>query len=282
MKVVLFCGGLGTRLREYGDHIPKPLVPIGYRPVLWHVMKYYAHFGHKDFILCLGYKADCIKEYFLNYREWVSNDFTFSGGNRNVELKRSDIHDWTITFVDTGLNSNIGTRLQKVAPYLDGEEYFFANYSDGLTDHPLPEMFESFRESGKVASFLIAPPSQTFHVVEADERNRVKNIRYVRDANILVNCGYFIFRRNIFEYMKPGEELVINPFRRLIEADQLMALRAERFFAMDTFKEQQELTDIFARGEAPWEVWKNNQRLDDKSAGIFRQEESTRELVASR
>ncbi|MBV9671651.1 MAG: glucose-1-phosphate cytidylyltransferase, partial [Verrucomicrobia bacterium] len=114
MKVVLFCGGLGTRLREFGDNIPKPLVPLGYRPVLWHVMKYYAHFGHKDFILCLGYKADKIKDYFLRYDEAVSNDFVLSQGGRKVDLIRSDIDDWRITFVDTGLQSSIGQRLRSV------------------------------------------------------------------------------------------------------------------------------------------------------------------------
>ena len=114
MKVVLFGGGKGTRLREYGDNIPKPLVPIGYRPVLWHVMKYYAHYGHKDFIICLGYKADKIKDYFLHYDECISNDFTLSGGGKNVSLISSDIHDWNITFVDTGFDTCIGQRLVKV------------------------------------------------------------------------------------------------------------------------------------------------------------------------
>ena len=108
MKVVLFCGGLGTRLRDVSGEIPKPMVKIGYRPILWHVMKYYAHYGHKDFILCLGYKADVIKDYFLNYNECLSNDFTLTNGGKEVGLRQSDISDWKITFVDTGLKSNIG------------------------------------------------------------------------------------------------------------------------------------------------------------------------------
>jgi glucose-1-phosphate cytidylyltransferase len=258
MKVVLFCGGMGTRLREYSDHVPKPLVPIGYRPVLWHVMKYYAHFGHRDFILCLGYKGDKIKEYFLKYEEWVSNDFTMSAGGQRIDLRRSDIQDWNITFVDTGLSSNIGTRLQKVAAYLQGEQYFLANYTDGLTDHHLPTMIDAFRASGKVGAFLCAPPSQTFHVVTLGEHNAVRDIRYVRETNILVNCGFFVFRSDIFDYMRPQEELVINPFRRLIDTNQLMAFQSDRFFAMDTFKEQQQLTDLYTSGEAPWEVWRDS------------------------
>lgn len=256
MKVVLFCGGLGTRLRDYDQNIPKPLVPIGYRPVLWHVMKYYAHFGFKDFILCLGYKADKIKDYFLNYDECVSNDFTLSGADRKVVLKQNDISDWNITFVDTGLKSNVGTRLQMVRPYLEGEDMFLANYSDGLTNYDLASMVETFGRSGKVAAFLCSPPSQTFHVVRLGPDQQVLNIQYVRDTDLLVNCGFFVFRPQIFDYMEPGEELVINPFRRLMEANQLLAYRADRFYAMDTFKEQQELTDLFERGEAPWAIWK--------------------------
>ena len=131
MKVVLFCGGLGTRLGELTEDVPKPLVKIGYRPILWHLMKYYAHYGHKDFILCLGYKADKIKDYFLNYNEYISNDFTMSEGGRNIELMQSDIADWKITFVDTGLRANIGQRLKAVQKHLAGEEMFLANYADG-------------------------------------------------------------------------------------------------------------------------------------------------------
>ena len=118
MKVVLFCGGLGMRMREYSEVLPKPMAPIGYRPILWHIMKYYAHYGHKDFILCLGYKADIIKKYFIEYDECVTNDFVLSNGGKNLTLLNSDIQDWNITFVDTGLTSNIGQRLKAVQKYL--------------------------------------------------------------------------------------------------------------------------------------------------------------------
>ncbi len=133
MKVVLFCGGLGTRLREHSDTVPKSLVNIGYRPIIWHLMKYYAHFGHKDFILCLGYRGDLIREYFLNYKEALTNDFTLSDRGTRVDLHARDLDDWRITFVDTGLHSNIGQRLRRVRRYLDGEAIFLANYSDGLS-----------------------------------------------------------------------------------------------------------------------------------------------------
>ena len=162
MKVVLFCGGLGTRLRDYSDNLPKPLVPIGTQPILWHVMKYYAHFGHTEFILCLGYKAEKIKDFFLNYNEYISNDFTMTNGGRDLRLlMRSDIQDWKITFVDTGLRANIGERFLQIRPYLDGDDVFLANYTDGLTDVHLPSMIDSFVSSGMVATFMCCRPSQT-------------------------------------------------------------------------------------------------------------------------
>src|SRR5512146_3359471 len=145
MKVVLFCGGLGMRLRDYAENVPKPMVPLDYRPILWHVMKYYAHFGHTDFILCLGYRGDLVKQYFLNYEECTSNDFVLSEGGRRREMLNSDIDDWRITFVETGLNANIGERLMAVRRHVAGEEMFLANYSDGLTDLCLPDQIEHMR-----------------------------------------------------------------------------------------------------------------------------------------
>jgi glucose-1-phosphate cytidylyltransferase len=257
MKVVLFCGGLGTRLREFGDNIPKPLVPIGYRPVLWHVMKYYAHFGHKDFILCLGYKADRIKDYFLHYDEAMSNDFVLSEGGRKIDLLRSDIEDWRISFVDTGLNTNIGQRLYSVRHLVNQEEMFLANYTDGLTNMPLPQMIDAFKRTRKIGAFVCAPPSQTFHIVGIRDGDRVERIQPVRESALLVNCGFFVFRPEIFDYIRTGDDLVGPPFDRLIAEEKLMGYRYDRFWCMDTFKEQQELTDLCARGEAPWEVWKN-------------------------
>lgn len=256
MKVVLFCGGLGTRLRELTGEVPKPMVNIGYRPILWHLMKYYAHFGHKDFVLCLGYKADVIKQFFLRYEEWVSNDFTLAGG-KELRLENRDIDDWNITFVDTGLHANIGQRLMAVRKYVQDEEIFLANYSDGLTDMDLSATVERFRASGKIGAFLAARPSQTFHMVDVGEEGEVRSIRSVKDSNVMINAGFFMFRRQIFEYIRPGEELVMAPFERLIADRQLIAFRSERFWCMDTFKEQQELTDLFNAGQAPWEVWKS-------------------------
>jgi glucose-1-phosphate cytidylyltransferase len=268
MKVVLFCGGLGTRLRDYGENIPKPLVSLGYRPVLWHVMKYYAHFGHKDFILCLGYKADRIKDYFLRYDEAVSNDFVLSQGGRKVDLIRSDIEDWRITFVDTGLRTEIGQRLRRVRHLVCDDEMFLANYSDGLTDMLLPKMIDTFKRSNKIAAFVCAPPSQTFHVVNMNEGGRVERIEPVRESGLLVNGGFYVFRPKIFDYIQDGDDLVGPPFERLIAEDQLLGYRYDRFWCMDTFKEQQELSDLCARGEAPWEIWKARAEVPQTSAKI--------------
>jgi glucose-1-phosphate cytidylyltransferase len=259
MKVVLFCGGLGLRLREYSESTPKPLVPVGYRPILWHVMRYYAHFGHKDFILCLGYKGDSIKQYFLKYDETISNDFVMSEGGRKVDLLASDIQDWKITFVDTGLNSNIGMRLKAVQPLLEGEEMFLGNYSDGVSDLPLPAMIDDFRRHDAVASFVGVTPTQSFHLVRVEDGGRVKSIQHVKDVGMRINGGFFVFRKQIFDWMRPGEELVQEPFQRLAAAGKLHAYPYDGFWAcMDTFKDRQLLEDLYSHGQVPWEVWKSH------------------------
>jgi glucose-1-phosphate cytidylyltransferase len=257
MKVVLFCGGLGMRLREYSDAIPKPMVQVGYRPILWNVMKYYAHYGHKDFILCLGHKADVFKDYFLNYKEYLSNDFTMSNGGKDIVLRNSDISDWKITFADTGIASNIGQRLQVVKPYLEGEEIFLANYSDGLTDLPLPRLLDFFHEKKRTACFVSIHPNQSYHLITANREGDVQEIRGVSGSDVWVNGGFFVFTKEIFDSMREGEELVLEPFNRLIQKSQLATYQYNGFWiSMDTFKDKQLLDDMYARGDTPWEVWK--------------------------
>jgi glucose-1-phosphate cytidylyltransferase len=256
MKVVLFCGGLGTRIQEYPDPVPKPMITIGYRPILWHVMKYYAHYGHKDFILCLGYRADAVKNYFLNYNECVSNDFILTNGGQKLQLLNSDIHDWKITFVDTGLHSKVGQRLKAVEHYLDGEEVFLANYSDGLTDLPLPEYIHQFQRSGKIASFLAVSPPYSSHLVAFDG-DTVSGVRPINSSGLLINGGFFILRNEFFRYLRDGEELVEQPFERLIREQQLFAYKYHGYWiCMDTFKDRQLLEERYNQGNAPWEVWR--------------------------
>jgi glucose-1-phosphate cytidylyltransferase len=256
MKVVLFCGGLGLRLREHAESLPKPMVTIGPRPIVWHLMKYYAHYGHKDFILCLGYRGDTIKSYFRNYDETVSNDFVLTQGGRNVELLKSDIEDWRITLVDTGVDSNLGQRLKAVEPYLEGESAFLANYSDGLTNSPLPEQLAHFERHGKIASFLCVKPNLTYHFVSLEPDGRVAAIQDVSALDLRINAGFFAFRSEIFQHMRDGEELVHEPFQRLLIQGQLIAYPYDGFWlSMDTFKDRQRLEELYARGRAPWEVW---------------------------
>ncbi len=256
MKVVLFCGGLGMRLREYSDSIPKPMVNIGYRPILWHLMKYYAHYGHKDFVLCLGYRGDVIKDYFRNYDECLSNNFTMSKGGREIQIAKTDIEDWTITFVETGLNANVGQRLKAVEPYLKGEEMFLANYTDGLTDCCLPDIIEDFRRQDAIGSFLSVRPIQSFHVVKVEESGNVLDIKDLNKTGLWINGGFLVLRSDIFRYIQAGEELVYEPFQRLIKERKLCSYRYEGFWiSMDTFKDKQRLDDMYAKGETPWAVW---------------------------
>jgi glucose-1-phosphate cytidylyltransferase len=243
-------------MREYSETIPKPMVPIGYRPIIWHVMKYYAHYGHKDFILCLGYKGDVIKNYFRSYDECVSNDFVLSGGGKKLELLSSDIDDWRITFADTGLKSNIGERLRGVEKYLRDDEVFLANYTDGLCDVDLNAMLNRFLDSKAVGCFVSVKPRASFHMISVDGDGIVKSIEHITKSGARINGGFFMFRREVFRYIKEGEELVEMPFRRLISEGQLMSHSHNGFWAcMDTFKELQELEDLHSNGNAPWEVW---------------------------
>lgn len=262
MKVVLFAGGQGIRLREHSERVPKPMVSIGYRPVIWHLMKYYAHFDHNDFLMCLGYRADVIKEYFLNYNEAMSNDFTLSGGGRQVDLLSSDIQDWQITFADTGLNANVGQRLRAVRKYLHGEEIFLANYGDVLTNAPLNDLIDDFRRQHKLAAFLAVRPSYSFHVVQVRDDRVVTGIEPVASSDIWLNAGFFMFRQEIFDYLHEGEELVEEPFARLAREEQLIAFKYGGFWApMDTLKDHQSLEELYNTGRAPWTVW-NRTSLD--------------------
>lgn len=257
MKVVLFCGGLGTRLREHSDTIPKPLVSIGPRPILWHLMRFYAHYGHKDFILCLGYRGDLIREYFLKYSEYLSNDFTMSDGGKTLQLHDSDIHDWTITFVDTGLHSNIAQRLLRVRHLLAGEQVFMANYADGLADVPMDEYVAAFAAGQAVASFVSVRSPQSFHVARSTPDGLVTGIAPLGGEDVYINGGFFLFRQQIFDYIEEGEELVEQPFSRLIDKRLLRTYRHEGFWRpMDTFKDKISYDRMASAGNCPWKVWR--------------------------
>ena len=257
MKVILFCGGFGMRIREYSENIPKPMVPVGYRPVLWHVMKYYAHYGHKEFILCLGHGADVVKNYFLNYNECASNDFVMSQGGKKLDLINTDIQDWNITFADTGTTTNIAQRLTAVKKYLGDDQEFIANYSDGLTDLPLPDQLDHFHRMKAVASFVSVTPRLSYYMVASEDNGLVSGMNEMSQSSLRINGGYMLFTRAIFDYIQDGEELVQEPFQRLIKDQKLVGYRYDGFWAsMDTFKDKQVLDEMYIKGRAPWLIWK--------------------------
>jgi glucose-1-phosphate cytidylyltransferase len=256
VKVVIFCGGQGMRMREASEVVPKPMIPIGSRPVLWHVMKYYAHFGFTDFVLCLGYRAEVIKQFFLTYNEAMANDFVLSDGGAKVHLLRTDIRDWSITFVDTGLRASIGERLRAVRHLLTDDEIFLANYGDTLTDADLPAMIARAREREMMASFLAARPNYSFHVVSMRSDGRVHAMRDVMGSDIWINGGYFVLRREFLDELRPGEDLVGEPLQRLARAGKVLGHRHDGFWApMDTLKDKQWLESLHEDGRAPWQVW---------------------------
>ena len=255
MKVVLFCGGLGTRLREHSDTIPKPLVTIGYRPILWHLMRYYAHFGHTEFILCLGYRGDLIREYFLSYQEELTNDFILRPGSGEVELLSRDASDWSITFVDTGLHSNIGERLVRVRRYIENEPVFLANYADGLSDLPLDKVIGLLERKNATASFASVRSSHSFHTVRASQDGVVNGMGVMNEGELWINGGFFVLRQEIFDHIREGEELVIEPFARLVEKQRLVTYQHDGFWqAMDTFKDKITFDRMEAQGDRPWEM----------------------------
>jgi glucose-1-phosphate cytidylyltransferase len=259
VKVVLFCGGLGMRMREGAGNAPKPMAMIGDRPLLWHVMRYYAHFGHTDFVLCLGYGAAAVKDYFVRYDETLSNDFTLTAGGRDIQMFSTDITDWNITFIDTGLGSSIGERLMRVRRHVENESVFLANYADTLTDAPLPELIERFTASRAVATMLAVPPVSTHHVIDIADSGQVLGVRPVSDLMQWENGGYFALRPEIFDVLREGEDMVPDAFARLIGQGKLLAERYTGFWrAADTFKDRAELEERYHRGDCPWMLWDPN------------------------
>jgi len=259
MKVVIFCGGLGLRMRSSDESAPKPMMSIGDRPVLWHVMRYYANFGHTDFILCLGYGAKSVKDYFLTYQETHSNDFVLSKGGEHIELLSSDISEWRITFVDTGIDTAIGERLRRVRRFLDDDEVFLSNYGDVLTDAPLDDIVQRLLATDAAGSLLAVPPQDSFHVVDIDSESKITGFVAVTDMNMRINGGYFVFRQDIFDYLHEGDDLVMNACVRAAAEGRMLAIPYDGFWApMDTLKERSRLEDLYRAGQSPWAVWRKH------------------------
>ncbi len=256
MKVVLFCGGLGMRMRDGSSAGPKPMATVGERPLLWHVMRYYAHFGHTDFVLCLGYGASAVKHFFLNYDEATSNDFVLEGCDRKVTLFKTDISDWRITFVDTGLHSSIGERLRRVRRFVEDEPMFMANYADVLTDAPLPDMIERFEAGDAAVSLLAVPPQSSHHAVDIDDDGVITQVTPMRDLRHWENGGYFLMRPEIFDELREDEDLVEDAIVRLVRRGRVAAYPYKGYWTpADTVKERVLLEELYQRADCPWMLW---------------------------
>lgn len=266
MKVVLFCGGLGMRMRSGSESLPKPMMPIGSRPVLWHVMRYYAHFGHTEFILCLGFGAQSVKDYFLNYNETASNDFVLTKGCEHVELLSSDISDWKITFIDTGIDTPIGERLRRVRPHLEDDEVFLANYGDVLTDAPLNDIISDFLRTDAVGTLLAVRPQDSFHVLDMAGETEIAGFRPAAEMAFRINGGYFVLRQRIFDYMGPNEDLVMDACVNAAADHKMRAVPYDGFWApMDTLKERSVLEDMYRQGQSPWALWRGDRGIAHKA-----------------
>ena len=260
MKVVILCGGQGTRLREETEFRPKPLVLVGDRPVVWHIMKLFSNAGLREFVLCLGYRGNMIKEYFLNY-EAMPNDFTICLGKQN-SIDYHDAHqeqDFRVSLAETGLNTMTGGRLKRVARYIDSDT-FMLTYGDGLADVDIPALLDFHRSHGKIGTVTTVRPVSRFGILDVEGDGSVSKFAEKPQADGWASAGFFVFNRKIFDYLEDESDDCIlerRPLERLSADGELMAYRHDGFFfAMDTFREYQYLNELWANGNAPWKLWK--------------------------
>lgn len=264
MKVVILCGGQGTRLREETEYRPKPLVEVGGRAILWHIMKLYAHYGHTDFVLCLGYRGDLIKQYFLNY-EAMNNDFNLTLGSKN-EIKFHQAHreqGFNITLADTGLDSMTGCRVKRIERYIH-DDTFMVTYGDGLSDVDISKVLEFHKKHGKLATITTVQPISRFGIVEMNSGHQVmKFVEKPPQADTWINAGFFIFNRDFFKYVSGDVNCILErePLEHLARDGQLMAYQHRGFFyAMDTYREYLQLNELWKAGKADWAVWRESER----------------------
>jgi len=262
MKTVILCGGYGTRIREVAENLPKPMIPIGSNPILWHIMKYYAQFGHTDFVLCLGYKSEVIKNYFLNYGT-IPTDLTITLGGEVPHLPRktTDENGWKITLAETGLNAMTGARLKRVQKHIGSDEHFMLTYGDGVGDVDLDALMKFHLSHGKIATVTGVHPPGRFGELDYDEKT--KSVEGFNEKPQVsggrINGGFFVFRREIFDYLSDSEDLVLeqDPIHRLVSDGQLQVFEHDGFWQpMDTSREYSLLNDMYKNNMAPWVKWK--------------------------
>ncbi len=260
MKVAILCGGKGTRLQEKTESIPKPLIEIGGRPILWHIMKIYSHHGFNDFVLLLGYKGEKIKEYFVDGDRWRRYNFTLSvapGADPTIEYLHQDREEWRVTFVDTGLETNTGGRLNRARPYLDGDT-FMATYGDGVADIDLQALLRSHKQHGKVATITAVTPVSQFGIMRIDEQGTVREFVEKPRMKEWVNGGFFVFGRELFEYLEEDSVLEREPLQQMAEAGEIRAYHHDGFWAcMDTYKDAITLDNLWNSRQARWKLWKD-------------------------
>jgi glucose-1-phosphate cytidylyltransferase len=260
MKVVILCGGQGTRLREETEYRPKPLVDIGGRPILWHIMKLYAHHGFRDFVLCLGYRGNMIKEYFLNY-EAMNNDFTMCLGRLHQVAYHGAHHeqDFRVTLAETGLDTMTGGRVRRIQKYVDNDDddTFMVTYGDGVADADIRKVLAFHRKHGKLATVTTVSPISRYGILDVEADGRVSSFSEKPRIEGWASAGFFVFSRRLFDYLD-GDDCILErePMERLAAEEQLMAYQHSGFFfAMDTYREYKFLNDLWANGKAPWKVW---------------------------
>ncbi len=259
MKVIILCGGVGTRLKEETEFKPKPMVYVGNKPIIWHIMKIYAHFGFNEFILALGYKADYIKEFFLNQKAFT-NDFTLETSNYEATYHFNNRHeisdDFKITFVDTGLKTFVGERILACKKYIpDEDESFMVTYGDGVADVNITNLVEFHKKKGKIGTLTGVHPRSKYGRVETDRKGNIVKFVEKPILNDWTNGGYMIFDKKFFDYIRTGE-MEHPSLKRLVKKDQLSLYKHNGFwFAVDTNKELEDLNKIWNEGRPPWRLW---------------------------
>lgn len=254
MKVVILCGGLGTRLKEETEFKPKPLIEIGGKPILWHIMKIYSHFGCNDFVLCLGYKGHMIKDYFLKHREML-NDFTLNVNKGHIDHHNNEAGDWNITFAETGSDTNTGGRLKKVEKYV-ADDNFLMTYGDGVSDVNINELLAHHLKKGKIATLTSIQPMSRFGIVEFNSDHAIKSFKEKPKLDGWINGGFFVFKKEFFNYLDGNPILEQEPLRKLAEENQLVAYPHTGFWeCMDTYRDFEFLNKLWKEGKAFWKVW---------------------------
>lgn len=256
MKVVILCGGKGTRLREETEYKPKPMVEIGRRPIIWHIMKLYSHYGFKEFVLCMGYKHQVIRDYFLNYR-YMNTDLTVSlAADNTLVYHNSYDEDWLVTMAYTGQETKKGKRIKMIAPYLDGDR-FMLTYGDGVANVNIDDLIAYHKTEGVSATFTGVHPISRFATVERNSSGKIIDWNEKKSLEGYINAGFFVLENNVLDYIEGDVEFEEEPMKRLAQEGKVAMYSHEGFWhCMDTYRDFMLLNEMWVGGNAPWNIWK--------------------------